>query len=171
MISAVVCHITNFVLFYISNGCTLINFNASSTLISIVDQIFVIATNSSMSRLDCSPDSVSLTRRRQSFLDLRFRERRYAPRVRDLRHNRATTRSLSNSVPRLSIPLWNAMACVVNERALYSRISTRFESGRDFPWHSRYIGRVLRYRRDASILLLNLISCNNGTINNWIWIK
>jgi len=106
-------------------------------LVSTIDMnMLVITTNSSMSRLDCSPDSMSLNHRRQ-FPQSAF-PRYYFPRttsrVRDLRYNRATTRSRSNSAPRLSVPLWNATVCAVNERASsYSQISTRFENGQFSP--------------------------------------
>lgn len=108
-----------------------------SMLVSTTDMnLLVIATNSSMPWLDCSPDSGE-SRPPATVSSIRtsappFSASDVTSRVCDLRYNRATTRNWSSSVPRLNVPLWNATVCAVNERASsYSRISTHFESGHD----------------------------------------
>lgn len=77
-----------------------------SMLVSTIDMnLLVIAMNSSMSGLDCSPDSVSQSQLPATVSSIRisappFSASDVTSRVRDLRYNRATTRSRSNSVPR-----------------------------------------------------------------------
>lgn len=105
-------------------------------LVLVIDMnLLVITTNSSMSQLDCSL-VVSLSHRRQfprsAFSRDHFSASDVTSRMRDLRYNRASTWSRSNSVPRPSVPLWNTTTCAVNKRASsYLRISTHFENGHD----------------------------------------